>query len=72
MCFHWDSFKQQPNKKNIIEKTLSAVESVSTGQRLSNLKYGFLKYSQTCVQRPPLGPEKRGDYAKGYMKKISG
>jgi hypothetical protein len=29
-------------------------------------------YSQTCVQRPPLGPEKRGRYAEGYMKKISG
>ena len=31
-----------------------------------------LKYSQTCVQRPPLGPEKPGRYAEGYMKKISG
>ena len=29
-------------------------------------------YSQTCVQRPPLGPENRGRYAEGYMKKISG
>jgi hypothetical protein len=29
-------------------------------------------YSQTCVQRPPLGPEKRGRYADVYMKKISG
>jgi hypothetical protein len=29
-------------------------------------------YSQTCVQRPPLGPEKRGRYAEGCMKKISG
>jgi hypothetical protein len=29
-------------------------------------------YSQTCVQRPPLGPDKRGRYAEGYMKKISG
>ncbi len=26
----------------------------------------------TCVQRPPLGPEKRGHYAEVYMKKISG
>ena len=30
------------------------------------------QYSQTCVQRPPLGPEKRGRYAEVYMKKISG
>ena len=30
------------------------------------------EYSQTCVQRPPLGPEKRGRYAEGCMKKISG
>jgi hypothetical protein len=30
------------------------------------------KYSQTCVQRSPLGPEKRGRYAEGCMKKISG
>ena len=29
-------------------------------------------YSQTCVQRPPLGPEKYGHYAEGRMKKISG
>jgi hypothetical protein len=29
-------------------------------------------YSQTCVQRPPLGPEKCGRYGEGYMKKISG
>ena len=29
-------------------------------------------YSQTCVQRPPLGPEKRGRYAEDCMKKISG
>jgi hypothetical protein len=29
-------------------------------------------YSQTFVQRPPLGPEKRGRYAEVYMKKISG
>ncbi len=29
-------------------------------------------YSQTCVQRPPLGPGKRGRYAEGYIKKISG
>jgi len=29
-------------------------------------------YSQTCVQRPPSGPEKRGRYAQGCMKKISG
>jgi hypothetical protein len=34
--------------------------------------YGKCKYSQTCVQRPPLGPEKRGRYAEVYMKKISG
>jgi hypothetical protein len=26
-------------------------------------------YSQTCVQQPPLRPEKRGRYAEGYMKK---
>jgi hypothetical protein len=31
-----------------------------------------LKYSQTCVQRPPLGPEKCGRYAEGCLKKISG
>jgi hypothetical protein len=24
----------------------------------------FLTYSQTCVQQPPLGPEKRGRYAE--------
>jgi hypothetical protein len=24
-----------------------------------------LMYSQTCVQRPPLGPEKHGRYAEG-------
>jgi hypothetical protein len=29
-------------------------------------------YSQTRVQRPPLGPEKHGCYAEGCMKKISG
>jgi hypothetical protein len=31
-----------------------------------------LLYSQTCVQQPPLGPEKRGRYAEGCMIKISG
>jgi len=36
---------------------------------IATLQY---KYSQTCVQRPPLGPEKHGRYAKGCMKKISG
>ncbi len=30
------------------------------------------EYSQTCVQRPSLGPEKRGRYAEDYMKKICG
>ena len=29
-------------------------------------------YSQTCVQRLPLGPEKCGRYAEGCMEKISG
>jgi hypothetical protein len=29
-------------------------------------------YSQTCVQRPPLEPEKRGRYVVDFMKKISG
>jgi hypothetical protein len=29
-------------------------------------------YSQTCVQRPPLGPEKHGRNAEGCMKRISG
>ena len=38
---------------------------------LLDVQFNF-KYSQTCVQRPPLGPEKRGRYAEGYMKKISG
>jgi hypothetical protein len=33
---------------------------------LSDLK------SMYSVQRPTLGPEKRGRYAEGYMKKISG
>ena len=33
------------------------------------IKKIILKYSQTCVQWPPLGPEKRGRYAEGYMKK---
>ncbi len=32
----------------------------------------FVRYSQTCVPRPPLGPEKRGHYAEGCLKKISG
>ena len=27
-------------------------------------------YSQTCVQRPSLGPEKHGRYTQGCMKKI--
>ena len=31
-----------------------------------------LMYSQTCVQRPRLGPEKCCRYAEGCMKKISG
>jgi hypothetical protein len=35
-------------------------------------QFQFYKYSRTCVQRPPLGPEKCGRYAEGYMKKISG
>ena len=26
-------------------------------------------YSQTCVQRPPLGPDKRGRYAEVYTKR---
>jgi hypothetical protein len=30
------------------------------------------QYSQTCIQRPPLGPEKCGRYAEGCLKKISG
>ncbi len=34
-------------------------------------KMGECKYSQACVQRPPLGPEKCGRLAEGYMKKIS-
>jgi hypothetical protein len=29
-------------------------------------------YSQTCVQRPPLGPEKSGHYTDGCLKKTSG
>jgi hypothetical protein len=29
-------------------------------------------YSQTCAQRPPLGPEKHGRYAEVYQKNISG
>jgi hypothetical protein len=29
-------------------------------------------YSQTSEQQPPLGPEKRGPSAEGYVKKISG
>jgi hypothetical protein len=47
--------------------------------RIANYNYELWKcpmlklmYSQTCVQRPPLGPEKCGRYAEGYMKKISG
>ena len=28
-------------------------------------------YSQTCVQRPPLGPEKHGPYAEGCLKKLA-
>ena len=31
-----------------------------------------MMYSQTCVQRPPLGPEKCGRYAEGCLKKTSG
>jgi hypothetical protein len=27
---------------------------------------------ETCVQRPPLGPEKCGRYAEGCLKKIIG
>jgi hypothetical protein len=30
------------------------------------------KNSQTCAQWPLLGPEKRGRYAEGCLKKISG
>ncbi len=30
------------------------------------------KYSQTCAQRPPFGPEKHGRYAEGCQKNISG
>ena len=26
-------------------------------------------YSQTCIQRPPLGPEKCGCYTEGCLKK---
>jgi hypothetical protein len=29
------------------------------------------KYSQTCVQRPPLGPKKYGRYAESCLKQIS-
>jgi hypothetical protein len=29
-------------------------------------------YSQTCLQWPPLGPEKYGCYVEGCLKKISG
>jgi hypothetical protein len=40
------------------------------------MTYPFIKkkykYSQTCVQWPPLGPEKSGCYAEGGKKKISG
>ena len=32
----------------------------------------LINYSQTCVQLPPLGPEKCGCYAKGCLKNISG
>jgi hypothetical protein len=34
-------------------------------------KHYFI-YSQTCIQRPPLVPEKLGLYAEGSMKKING
>jgi len=37
-----------------------------------NSKILTMKYSQTCVQWPLLGPEKRGRYAKDCMKNISG
>ena len=41
---------------------------------LNGIKIWLLesKYSQTCAQRPPLGPEKCGRYAEGCMKKTSG
>ena len=41
-------------------------------QWLLALEFSKCKYSQTCVQQPPLEPDKRGRYAEGYMKNISG
>jgi hypothetical protein len=34
--------------------------------------FSRFKYSQTCVQRPPLEPEKCGRYTEVCLKKISG
>jgi hypothetical protein len=39
---------------------------------LVTIFYCGTQYSQTCVQRPPLGPEKCGRYAEGCLKKITG
>jgi len=36
------------------------------------LLMSFKYYSQTRVQQPPLGPEKRSCYAQSSLKKISG
>jgi hypothetical protein len=49
-------------RKTIIIFYLQVINSI--------FSYSKSKYSQTCVQRPPLGPEKRGRYAEGYMTKM--
>jgi hypothetical protein len=44
----------------------------TVGRNPTNIFDEVINYSQTCVQWLPLGPEKRGRYAEGCMKKISG
>ncbi len=66
------SSKRWSERKNLeLEQAISYAELVTSPY--GNFEFYFIfEYSQTCVQRPPIGPEKRGRYAEAYMKKISG
>jgi len=60
-----------------MQQLISKYIKVDSQQRRSNLSLSSscklnLMHSQTWVQRPPLGPEKRGCYAEGCLKNISG
>ena len=66
------SSKRWSERKNLeLEQAISYAELVTSPY--GNFEFYFIfEYSQTCVQRPPIGPEKSGRYAEVYMKKISG